>query len=164
MLTGTNVINPPMPIITLDTIPNLLFTGTFATYQWFLNDTAIPGATSNHITQSAPIGSVYKVVVSDANGCFDTSAAFVVGGALTVKTPVNSDEIRIYPNPVASMLHIDAPEKVLVSIMSPDGRILINRKEAITVNVSQLADGMYMIMVYDENNVLLKTAKFIKVR
>ncbi len=161
---GTNVVNPPVPVISLDTLPNLLFTGAFVTYQWFLGGVAIPGATNNNILQG-PLGSVYTVVVTDINGCSDTSAAWIVGGAvLGVQPPAVKADIKIYPNPVSSILYIEAPVKVMVSVVSTDGRTLIDRKEAVSLNVGQLADGMYMIMVYDENNNLLKTDKFMKVQ
>ncbi len=163
---GTTVLAPPVPIITLDTIPNLLFTGSFTGYQWYLNGVAIPGATSNNTLMSAPDGSVYTVVVSDANGCTDTSAIWVVGGVPSLHTqPVSiSSEIKIYPNPATTILHIDAPVKVLVSVISIDGTVLIDHKEAITLNVDQLSNGMYLIMVYDENKNLLKTEKFTKIQ
>jgi len=34
----------------------------------------------------------------------------------------------------------------------------------VSINVGQLSDGMYMIMVYDENNTLLKAEKFVKMQ
>jgi hypothetical protein len=163
-LTGTNIIAPPAPIISLDTIPNLLFTGSFVTYQWLLNGAIIPGATANNTPQAGTFGSIYQVAVSDANGCTDTSGAFIVSDSikLNVTTAQIAANIRIYPNPVTSILNIEAPVKVLVSIVSPDGSVLIDRKEAISINVARLASGMYMVMIYDENNILIKTDKFIK--
>jgi len=53
---------------------------------------------------------------------------------------------------------------VFVSILSSDGKLLISHREAVSINVSDLADGMYMIMIYDENSNLLKTGKFMKMQ
>jgi len=75
-----------------------------------------------------------------------------------------SVDVKIYPNPVSSILHIDAPVKVFRRCFQPRWQLLMSRREAISVNVNDLAPGMYMIMVYDENDVLLKTDKFIKVQ
>ncbi len=165
ILPATNVVNPPMPVISLDTLPNLLFTGSFVTYQWYLNGVAIPGATTNNVLQG-PTGSIYTVVVSDINGCTDTSAVWIVGGStvLNVNPVINGSDIKVYPNPASSILHIDAPVKVFVSVLTTDGRLFIDHSEAVSVNVGQLADGMYMIMVYDEHNNLLKAEKFMKVQ
>ena len=48
-----------------------LSTGAFATYQWKLEGTAIPGATG--MSHTATQGGTYTVTVSDANGCEGTS-------------------------------------------------------------------------------------------
>ncbi|MCD6013546.1 MAG: C-terminal target protein [Flavipsychrobacter sp.] len=161
---GTNVMDPPVATITLDTFAGLLFTGAYSTYQWYMNGTAIPGATSNNVTVG-PVGSIFTVVVTDINGCTDTSDAYIIVPLpISVKSVIADNDIRIYPNPATSVLHIDAPAPVYVSVFTADGRVLIDRKEAVSINVSQLADGMYMIKVYDENNNLLKTDKFIKVQ
>ncbi|MFI5196272.1 MAG: Ig-like domain-containing protein, partial [Chitinophagales bacterium] len=159
-LAGTNIIAPPAPVIVYDSILNQLYTGSFTTYQWFFNGNAIPGATGSLITGRG--NGVYKVVVSDVNGCHDT-ATFTLS-TVGIAIQHTAKEIRIYPNPVTSILYIDAPGKVFVSVLSPDGRMLIERREAISINVGQLADGVYMIMIYDENNTLLKTDRFVKMQ
>jgi hypothetical protein len=163
-LAPVNVIAPPVPVIALDTIGNLLYTGSFSSYQWFLNGDTVTGATSSTIPVSG--GGNYMVAVSDGNGCVDTSLVFVIVDT-TVTTNhvgniISSDEIKIYPNPATSILYIDAPEKVYVTVLTVDGKILMGQREARSLNVGELANGMYIIMVYDENNVLLKTDKFVK--
>ena len=74
----------------------------------------------------------------------------------------NNKDIRLYPNPVTSTIHIDAAEVVNVRIFSPDGKMVIEQQNATEVNVSSLSDGMYIIMVYSQDDVLLKTDKFMK--
>ena len=155
------VISPsPTPVIALNTSGGYLYTGSFITYQWLKNGTVIAGATSSIYP---PISSgVYKVIVKDANGCIDTSAAYnylptgITGVSVT-------DQIAFFPNPAATVLNIDAPYKVNVTIIAPDGRIVLEQKDAAAINVAHLADGIYMIMVYDEHNTLVKTGKFAKV-
>ena len=108
-------------------------------------------------------GDTFTVVVTTLNGCSDTSAPFIFPGVNKVQE-VNLRKVKIYPNPATSILHIDAPVRVFVSIATPDGKTLIDHKEAVSINVGQLSDGMYMIMVYDENNTLLKAEKFVKMQ
>ncbi len=163
----TNVFAPPAPVISYDTLAGLLFTApSFVSYQWFLNDTLVTGATTNNVPYGTP-GS-YTVLVSDINSCFDTSGIFIILPDTTapsgVVTYISGRDIKIYPNPATSVLHIDAPVKVLISISTPDGKVLIDRRKALSVNVSNLADGMYIISIYDENNNLLKTDKFVKMQ
>ncbi len=166
-LPGVNVIASPMPVIALDTAAPLLYTGSFSAYQWFKDGSPITGATSGIIAYGN-IPGTYRVLVTDGNGCSDTSAVYIVPGDTTIGTAVgniiSAKDIKVYPNPVSSVLHIDAPAKVFVTILSADGKVYINHQEAISINVSDLADGMYLIQVYDENNTLVKTDKFVKIQ
>ncbi|GAB4403870.1 MAG: hypothetical protein Kow00123_15320 [Anaerolineales bacterium] len=57
-------------------------------YQWYKNGTAIAGATSN--TYNATSAGVYKVVVTDHNGCADTSNEVTV-------TSVPDPEVSVTP-------------------------------------------------------------------
>ncbi len=159
-----NVVLPPVPVISYDSVANVLYTGSFASYQWFLNSLAIPGATSYSIPKTA--NGDFTVAVTDGNGCTDTSTIFTVTNVIVnnVKTVTNAGDIRIYPNPVASVIYIDAPEKVFVTVMSMDGKMLLAQKEAVSINVSQLPVGVYLIMIYDENNMLMKADKFVKIQ
>jgi hypothetical protein len=161
-LSTITVDNPPAPVIAVDTAGGYLYTGSFSTYQWYYNGIPLTGATTN-ITTEASSGSYY-VVVSDANGCYDTSAIFITPASLGAPNSVKISNINIYPNPATSILNIEAPFKVLVSITSPEGQLVMDRKEALSVNISGLADGVYMIMVYDESNNLVKSEKFIKMQ
>ena len=79
-----------------------------------------------------------------------------------VENTTGDISIRVYPNPATSVLTIEAPVVVNVSVLSPDGKVVLEQKQATSINVSNLADGLYMIMIYDENNSLLKAEKFVK--
>ncbi len=160
-LTDTVVImSPPNPVIAY-TPPNILYTSSFVSYQWYLDWVAIPGATTSMIHETS--NGVYHVVVTDINGCSDTSGQYSVVVVSGVNTIVNAADIKVYPNPASSVLHVDAPVKVNVTILGADGKVLIDQKDAGEINISGLANGMYLIMVYDENKLLLKTTKFAKV-
>jgi uncharacterized protein YjdB len=157
---ATTILAPPNPVINY-VGPNELYTGSFSSYKWFLNGVALPGANSSILYETS--GGNYTVVVTDKNGCTDTSAIYIInGGPMAVNVPVNVDDIRVYPNPATNMLHIDAPVKVNISVLGIDGKMLLEQKDASNIDISKLANGLYMIMVYDENNMLLKTAKFAK--
>jgi len=157
-LSGTNVIDPPVPVISF-TAPDALYTGSFSTYQWFLNGVAIAGDTTSLIHETAPGN--YTVVVADANGCSDTSSVFTILPSSVSNVGI-AQNVRIYPNPASSVLHIDAPLKVNVSVLSVDGKLLISQKDATDIDVHGLATGMYMIMIYDQSNTIIKTAKFTR--
>jgi hypothetical protein len=123
---------------------------------------AISGATTSVYSYSAA-GS-YTVRVTNGAGCSVTSAAYVVsGGSTSGITETNAGpEVNIYPNPATAIVHIVADVKVNVVVLTAVGRAIMDRKDVTEIDLSQYATGMYMIMVYDENNNLLKAAKVVK--
>ena len=165
----TDVINPPLPVIGYNTTGPELFTGNFYTYQWFRNDTAITAISSGSASAVLPVSipGFYTVVVSDANGCFDTSASFqypIPDTTTGITNVAGSTAIRIYPNPANSVLNIDAPVSVHVSILTAEGRVIMAQKAATAINVDMLSPGMYIIMIYDDNDRLLKNDQFTKIQ
>ncbi len=83
-------------------------------------------------------------------------------GNLSVGTVGNDVNVKVYPNPATSTLNIAAAGKVDAVVMSLDGKTLIDQKDAKSLNISHLANGMYFIKVYNEQNELVKTEKFTK--
>jgi len=153
---GPSVAAPPAATISFNP-PDMLFTGAFHSYQWYLNGVAIPGATSGILHMVGP--GDYTVVVTDENGCSDSSLAFAT---VDVNMLGSGSNIGIYPNPATSVLHIDAAQRVDVSVMSMDGKVLMSQKNAVDINISGLANGLYMIIVYDANGNQVHTARFTK--
>ncbi len=80
----------------------------------------------------------------------------------SVSNTVKAETIKLYPNPATDVLNVVAAEKVNVTILSIDGKKLIEQKNASSINISALANGMYLIQVSDVNNNLIETAKFTK--
>ncbi|GAA4468663.1 hypothetical protein GCM10023093_26720 [Nemorincola caseinilytica] len=159
-LVTKTVLAAPVAGIDLNTSGNFLYTGSFATYQWYRNGTAIAGATSS--MYMSPSAGTYKVVVADVNGCPDTSADYTIT-ATGVTTTGTAMDVKVYPNPASATIHVDAPVKVKLAVMSPDGRtVKAAGQEANTVNVSDLPNGTYMLLIYDEHSVLIKTERFSK--
>lgn len=157
LLSSVSVTASVLPVISL-TGGNVLFTGSFLGYQWYLNGVLIPGATSSTYTYTS--GGVYTVRVTDATGCESESAGFAV---TNVNDVVSSVDIKLYPNPASDLINIDAPFKVNVAVLGADGKTVISANAVNEISVRNLAAGMYMIMIYNENNTLLKADKFIKV-
>lgn len=170
----------PNPVITYDGVH--LNTGTtFVTYQWYRNLTIIPGATT-YTTTPATIGD-YVVQVTDANGCQSTSPIYPLtslildttgsdtthhsgGGGSTAVQTVNKDDIQIFPNPAQNTLHIIANVPLRAVITTMDGRKILDHpdcyRDAQTLNLTTLANGMYMLLLFDENGQMVKTEKVIK--
>lgn len=153
------VLPDPTAVISHNSTGDYLYTGTFSTYQWFRNGTAIAGATSG--IYFSPTGGDYTVVVTDITGCADTSAVFTIAST-GISGPVAAGAVRIYPNPASSVLHIEAATPVNVAIFAPDGRLVLRENGKSDINVSNLAAGAYIIQVFGGDNTLLQTGKFSK--
>jgi len=80
-------------------------------------------------------------------------------GITTVSTGVN---VQIYPNPLATTIQIKAPAKVNVTILNLVGQVILQQQNAKDINMSGIANGIYIIKVYDDNNMILKTEKLVK--
>ena len=159
-LPTTHVVAPPYPTIGYDITGPNLFTGGYATYQWFMNGVAIPGANSSVYPVTTP--GMYTVVVGDANGCYDTSGTFNYPVSLGVKNPQAPTAIRVYPNPATTTVYVDAPVVVSISVISVDGKTVAVQPNAASINVTNLSAGLYFIKIVDENDRLLKIEKFSK--
>jgi hypothetical protein len=153
------VLNAPNAVATHNTIGNYLYTGSFSSYQWFRNGVAVSGATSSILM--SPTNGDYMVVVTDITGCTDTSNTVTIG-TTGITNPATQTIVSVYPNPATSVLHIDAPVTVHAVVLAADGRVAL-KANGNDVNVSDLAKGVYLIQIYNEQNVLLGTARFSRI-
>ena len=152
----------PDPLVTFD--GTLFHTqNTFVTYQWYYNNVPIPGANSS---STAAIGNGnYKVGVTDTNGCQSISDIKTLSGWVTNSVPtITANDVRVYPNPAQTMVHIESPADVHVTLSSIDGKVLkeVNTAWEKEIDITSLADGFYMISIYDGNGLRIKSEKLVK--
>ena len=103
------------------------------------------------------------IQVTDSNGCHSISPQFPLHSIdRTAVAGLQKADIAIYPNPTEGIVHISAPEKVRIVLNTIDGRKLIDESDATEINISSLASGIYMLMVYDKNGSLAKVEKLTK--
>jgi hypothetical protein len=132
---------------------------TYANYQWFLNNTAIGGATSQ--TYVASINGAYKVRVEDANGCIGYSdLEFVQNVGIT--PTATSMAIRVYPNPTTGLLMIDAPVKVKLALHDVTGKVVARAADVKQMDITGVANGMYLLYISDMNGNTLRIDKVTK--
>src|SRR5262249_46127782 len=147
---GTTVTVNPLPTPALSKSADTLSTqSSFLTYQWFMNNSALPGAVGSRLLLKQP--GIYYVVVTDGHQCQGQSRMDTVSTVGVAHVAGNWNDVQIYPNPASSIVHIDAPYDVNVSVSTVDGRELLNRENAKTIDISGLADGVYMIRVSNRN-------------
>ncbi|MDR3681449.1 MAG: pectinesterase family protein [Flavipsychrobacter sp.] len=155
----TVVVVHPLPVPVITESSKVLSTGTYTTYQWSFNGANV--ATSSTLAATVNGNGIYTVTVTDSNGCSNTSAPDTVTDVVGVANVNLAKYITLYPNPATDIVHIDAPLNVNAAVTGMDGRQIFFKNDAKDINISSLAPGVYLIMIYD-GNMLIKTDKLLK--
>ncbi len=149
----------PSPVTRITAADSALYAGGgFASYQWYLDDVVIPGATDS--VYRPDDDGIYSVEVTDDNGC---SLTVEYEYKLSVRAWLSvSEEVRVYPNPAVHTVHIESPVTVRVIVYSADGRALMQEDNVSTLDLRHLPDGIYTLRIMTHTGVPLKTEKLIK--
>ncbi len=140
--------------------------------QWYLNGTAIAGATLN--TYETMTAGVYNMTKTNLNGCSDSASVgitIVVQDCDTIIDNIrelNTTALSIYPNPASKYIHIDLAgfnnTNSSISIYNLIGNEIsvhpINNSTSINLNVEKLVTGFYFVRIHNEE--VTHTAKFYK--
>ncbi|GAB3204295.1 hypothetical protein GCM10027293_37650 [Pontibacter aydingkolensis] len=157
-LSSTLICNlPDKPLITQQ--ENQLTSNSPTGNQWYLNGTAIEGATSQSYT--ATISGIYTVQVSGSCGLSEMSEAATY--TLTSVEDELSQAIEVYPNPASEALFVDLPNDIIlesVAIYNAQGKVLImingDNKNKVKVNVSAYAKGLHILQIQTDKGVIYK--------
>ncbi len=130
----------------------------YTTYQWYLNNNPISGATT-YTYKPTETGN-YKVIVTASINCVFTSNVFqLLVTAVTTPTLINGATVKQYPNPTTSNAWIEfsqVPTKpVIVRLLSISGAVLQTiqtRQRRINVSTANYANGLYFIEVIGTDN------------
>ena len=166
------VINEPTDILTTISQPSSdLESNTIGgtpnyTYQWLFMGSVV-GTNINYTpTQNGD----YMLIITDANGCTDSSEVYSVTNVPASLTEHLTDKLIIYPNPFTDKTTINLLNKhtvlIEVSLYDPTGRKVKNysvsdQRKSIIIEKENLANGMYMLVVRT-NNYICKSKLFIR--
>ncbi len=135
--------------------------GSYASYRWLLNGDTIPGAV--HPTHIAVENGDYQVVVTDADGCSDTSNVYAVNNVSVHDSRSTFSQVKVYPNPAHDVLHVVSPASGgRVVLYNLAGKQVVRSPLPASVNLKGLAHGMYLLMVYNQEDHLIHTTKVVK--
>ncbi len=152
----------PNPIITFDGY-TLNVQGYYTSYQWFRNFNPIAGVGPS--INPEQLGD-YTVRVIDSNGCQSVSTGYIVtkiGSARVLGVgSVSAEDISIFPNPSQNIVHIVASQPLNAVIHAVDGRKVMEQNDATELNISQLANGVYTLMLYNKEGQMVKVEKLTK--
>jgi len=146
-VSGVVLTPPPVPTIT---VAGNQFTSSSATNnQWYLNGTAISGATGQVYVAGGP-GS-YTVVVTDPNGCSSESLPVVF---TAVEEANASRGVVVYPNPAGDKVQVryERPVEGALSLLTLEGKVVagatVEAGDRMTeLNLEDLPAGMYVIRI-----------------
>jgi hypothetical protein len=133
------------------------------TYQWFVNNTAITGATSQSYS-TADVGS-YTVRITVSGGCNATSDPFIIIVTDT-EQPIVARNIVLYPNPVLDWLTVSLGKtegKKDIAVYEATGKPFKTHEtlgKEVNLYVADYPTGMYIVKVSTSKAV--GVLKFIK--
>ena len=149
----------PTPVVTSDGHLHLSTSTGYATYQWYVNTVTIPGATT-YTTTATEIGS-YRVLVTDTFSCPGLSDEYNIY-TLGVDNVNAGPAAAIYPNPASGILHIEGPQQLRAIITSVEGKVIADRTNTTSIDISGLSNGVYIVMIYDASGTRILVEKLIK--
>ena len=130
-------------------------------YQWFLNNVLINGAT-NYYYVAMQSGN-YNVVCTDANGCEVEAVLNNVIASTPLLTKADAGLIRAVPNPTTGELILQTGKLKIdyIDIITVTGRSILKFENGSNlIDVSILADGYYFIEM--KSNDKLYRSSFVK--
>lgn len=146
------------PIPTLTTNGTILQAGgPFASYQWYQNGTAIPGATTTPYV--ATTGGSFYCIITDANGCVASSDTIEFHPAGVPNLAPFVDALTMYPNPNNGTFSLSGAaqaddNKATIEVMDITGKVLYKDNVAIVnstihkdVELGKIPAGIYMVRV-----------------
>ncbi len=136
---------PPKPVIT--SANNILSSTPAHTYQWFLNDTLIAGATGQTFTPQT--GGSYTVMITDSSGCSSISDPFTNGGSTVVAVPAmviakESDHVTIPLSILSSQNLTPGMNRTFTTKLRFDKTLLV----PLGSFVSEVAQGNDLVVEY----------------
>ncbi len=136
---------PDQPVITQ--AGDLLSASGAGTFQWLLNGNVIDGATSG--TYTATENGNYNVIITDANGCSNTSDAFAYISTGIVQ--VDTNDFAAYPNPTSGPVNLKLPvlaHGARISVLDATGRTVLDRSITsgnTTLDLQEQQAGLYFV-------------------
>lgn len=73
-----------------------------------------------------------------------------------VKPIADNENLFVYPNPVKSVLNVKNAKNADITITNMDGRVVRNARKVSSVSVSDLANGMYSVIIKEGNRISMQ--------
>jgi hypothetical protein len=121
--------------------------------QWYKNNNPITGAVSQ--TYIVTDNGTYHTIVT-INGCHSLPSNQITINNVGINDYAD-DEILIYPNPAQDMVYIQSGKPIMeVDIINNLGQTVASSENTNSVNVYNLATGIYHIVIKTNDNIFIK--------
>lgn len=168
----TSILVYPPTFAVITAVGDTLYSTPAASYQWYFNGAAIPGATNqSHVAQ---VSGVYQVVIVDEFGCSDESPLVEFSPSVNPDGIGENDliqSIALYPNPGSGQFVLNAQfsqhAKVKVELTDMLGQLMQPAKEFFAeqlieaYDLDDVANGVYFVRVTVDNQ-YQRTIRYIK--
>lgn len=127
---------------------NILSTTTQAnSFQWYLNNQAVGGATNDSLIIDPNFSGAYNLLVTYDYGCAYSNN--IVG------LEENRSTFQIFPNPAQKMLHIEGQiqSNIPYNLFNLEGRVVLSgtiEKGQDAIDIENLKNGTYLLQLDDE--------------
>ena len=161
--TTIEIVTSTFPDISFTISGGLLQTVQGLIYQWYYFDEIIPGATQHFLDIDLLKYGIYRVEITNQEGCTFLSDAFDY--LITSVEENQNTGLIIYPNPIQDRvrMHVQNDDSIkLWSIFDGSGKLIFNQ-EAVEVNnsdVSHWPNGLYFVYVKTKGKMIIR--KLIK--
>lgn len=143
-----NFTSPTVIISQID--DNLLCSGTFSQYNWYLNGQIIPNENSATLNILTYGNGSFHVEVMDNNSCLISSGEFNVNNVGL--SSLKQNDFTLFPNPVNEELNLSQiPSGVKnIEILSIEGKSLLNydlnsESKSLCIDTKSLSSGIYFL-------------------
>ncbi len=149
---------PYTPPVFQYTAPFLSVVGNYLTYQWYFNNQALPGATTNTIQVSQ--NGVYYVHAKDLNECEYDSSPFILDN-LSVSNWLTKSVVA-YPNPTKNKVMLSHIHFNYVEIKNQFGQLVSKQFTTDEIDFSSLSNGVYSVFIFENEHEFLGVIKITK--
>jgi hypothetical protein len=150
----------PLPVVNLTwDHADIHATPGYASYQWYSGGQPIAGATDSVFHPNTNGG--YSVMVTDANGCSAMSPVYNVTVGVDDVTMV-ATMVRVFPNPTAGEVHVEAPIPVNLMLTGIDGRLLQQHTDGRIIDMRTYPAGVYLLRITNSNGMFIRNERIVK--
>jgi hypothetical protein len=158
-------IHPAPSAPTINENPNAIYeavSSSAVAYQWYVDGSAVNGATSSTYDGSGNAGDEISVEITDANGCKATSQT-VTG----IDSHPVLGSIAIFPNPASDVVNVSFDQTqagtYTIELLNAMGQLVISEQvsvdntQRVEIETNTISTGIYQVRITNGSDQLVKT-------